>query len=109
MTTPLPKLVRDRIPELIEADGRSAITQTLPADELPLALLAKLREETAELAAARGEDMAEELADVFEVVRSLSAVLGIDWLSVLAAAERKAEERGTFSRGLMLVDVHPSD
>jgi predicted house-cleaning noncanonical NTP pyrophosphatase (MazG superfamily) len=74
-------------------------------DELPLALLAKLREETAELAAARGEDVVEELADVLEVVRSLSAVLGIAWSDVLATAKRKAEERGGFDRGLMLVDV----
>ncbi len=107
MTTPLPKLVRDRIPELIEASGRSAVTRTVSEDDLRVALLAKLREETAELTAAPPEDLLEELADVLEVVRSLASVLGIRWSDVIGAADRKLDERGGFDRGLVLVDVAP--
>ena len=107
MSTPLPKLVRDRIPEIIEASGRGATVRSLPTDELPAALLAKLREETAELAAAPVTQRVEELADVLEVLRSLTSVLGIAWEDVEAAAQTKAVARGTFSRGLMLVDIEP--
>lgn len=107
MTTPLPKLVRDRIPELIAASGRDATTTTLPEAERASALLAKLREETAELAAAPAEQRVEELADVLEVVQALAAALGIAWADVLETAVAKRQDRGGFADGVMLVDVAP--
>lgn len=42
------KLVRDRIPEIIEASGRKCITQMLPDDAYIQALDAKLNEEPSE-------------------------------------------------------------
>lgn len=107
MTTPLPKLVRDRIPELIAASGRDVTTTTLREEERASALLAKLREETAELATAPAEQRVEELADVLEVVQALSAALGIAWADVVATAATKQEQRGGFADGVMLVDVAP--
>ena len=42
------KLVRDRIPEIIEASGRTCIKEVLPDDAYIRALDAKLNEELAE-------------------------------------------------------------
>ena len=97
------KLVRDRIPEIIAAAGRQPVVRRLGRAELRPALLAKLAEESAELAAAEGDDVVGELADVLEVVRALAAEAGVDWATVEEAASAKATERGAFRQGWLLV------
>lgn len=67
------KLVRDRIPALIEADGRRAITRVLSPAEYGDALVAKLTEECGEF---RAGPSLEELADVLEVVYALADNIG---------------------------------
>ena len=63
------KLVRDRIPEIIEAAGGQATARLLDQAERLPALLAKLQEESDELrAAASPAVQSEELADVLEVL-----------------------------------------
>lgn len=52
------KLVRDRIPELIRASGRTPVIRTLSDDEYWAALDAKLDEEVVELRAADTRDAA---------------------------------------------------
>lgn len=52
------QLVRDRIPELIRASGRTPVIRTLSDDEYWAALDAKLDEEVAELRAADTRDAA---------------------------------------------------
>jgi predicted house-cleaning noncanonical NTP pyrophosphatase (MazG superfamily) len=99
------KLVRDRIPEIIRAEGRRPVVEVLPPEERRAALLAKLVEEAAEADEAATEDLAEELADVLEVVRALAAELGLSLDDVTAAADRKRVERGGFDDGLFLVEV----
>ena len=59
------KLVRDRIPEIIEADGKKPITRILPEDEYLQKLDTKLNEEVAEYQA---DKSIEEMADVLEVL-----------------------------------------
>lgn len=54
------KLVRDRIPEIIEASGRTCITEVLPNDAYIQALNAKLSEELEEYQQSKSP---EELAD----------------------------------------------
>ena len=62
---PYHKLVRDRIPEIIEASGKSCVTEILSdADYLEL-LDAKLDEELAEY---HKDQNVEELADLLEVI-----------------------------------------
>ena len=62
------KLVRDRIPELIRASGRTPVIRTLSDDGYRAALNAKLDEEVAELRAAHTRDAAlAEAADIVEV------------------------------------------
>ena len=99
------KLVRDRIPELIAAEGRQPVVAVLALGERIPALIAKLAEEAAEVAGADAEDVPGELADVLEVVRALAHEAGLSLDDVLALADRKCELRGGFDRGLFLVRV----
>ena len=64
------KLVRDRIPEIIEANGERCTIRTLSDEEYAQRLDAKLAEELAEYQA--GRDI-EELVDVIELVRAIVA------------------------------------
>ena len=65
MTKIYNKLVRDRIPEIIEADGKVCTTEILPDDRYLRMLDAKLDEELAEYQESKS---LEELADLLEVV-----------------------------------------
>lgn len=94
------KLVRDRIPEIIEGRGGKASFRPCADDEEYLArLVAKLREEVDEFDRDRN---AEELADVLEVVKALCLKLGLDPADVEALRAKKAAERGAFEKRLIL-------
>lgn len=104
------KLVRDRIPEIIEAEGRRPVVEVLDAARYREALLTKLGEETAELAAADGQGVLDELADVYEVLRALAENAGVDLGVVAGRADVKGSERGRFRDRLYLVRVEePGD
>ena len=97
------KLVRDRIPEIVRASGRSPLVRQLGDDERLLALLDKLQEEADELRAATTvEDRTEEMADVLEVLGAIATELGLDWSAVEATAATKRDERGGFQDGLWM-------
>jgi predicted house-cleaning noncanonical NTP pyrophosphatase (MazG superfamily) len=51
------KLVRDRIPEIIEADGHHAFTRILDDQDYRAALLAKLVEEAREAQSASADEL----------------------------------------------------
>ena len=59
------KLVRDRIPEIIEADGKTCICKTLSDEDYLHLLDEKLNEELAEYQESKS---LEELADLLEVM-----------------------------------------
>jgi predicted house-cleaning noncanonical NTP pyrophosphatase (MazG superfamily) len=102
------KLVRDRIPEIIEASGNTAVTETLDRDAFRRALLDKLLEEANELIQSSGRDIASEAADVLEVVEALCELQGI---SMNEVASRKAEKllaRGAFKRRILLIRTLPA-
>lgn len=103
------KLVRDRIPDIIRADGQTPVVEVLSTSQRRPALLAKLAEEAAAAAAAADGDLAEELADVLEVVRALSADLGLSLDQVVHLADDKRARRGGFEQGFFLVRAHPDD
>lgn len=97
------KLVRDRIPEIVRASGRSPLVRQLGDDERLPALLDKLQEEVDELRAATTvEDRTEEMADVLEVLGAIATELGLAWLTVEATAATKRDERGGFQDGLWM-------
>ncbi|GAA5531916.1 nucleoside triphosphate pyrophosphohydrolase [Deinococcus aluminii] len=83
----MPKLVRDRIPELFPA----YTYRVLDKAEYRPALLAKLEEEVQEYLTDRTP---EELADVLEVLHALAALHGLTPEGLEALRARKAAERG---------------
>ena len=96
------KLVRDKIPEIIQADGKKLKTRILNDEEHLEALLKKLEEEVAELAEARN---VEELADVHEVLRALTAALKIHPGELEKVRSDKATKRGGFQQKIFLEEV----
>ena len=99
------KLVRDLIPDLIEAEGRTAKVRVLTETELVPALTAKLAEEAEELRQAEPGDRLGELADIYEVLSALTETLGFSGGQVQEAARRKRAERGGFGRRVWLEEV----
>jgi predicted house-cleaning noncanonical NTP pyrophosphatase (MazG superfamily) len=93
------KLVRDRIPQILESYGVEVFQRILDNNEYIECLKNKLIEEAHEvLAAAKPEDMKEELADVFEVLIALGAVFDISLAEIEEARVRKKMERGGFNQ-----------
>ena len=72
------KLVRDKIPEIISSSGNQCETITLNNLDYIQALRNKLVEEAKEIAIAPDEDLAQELADVMEVIDALMVATGIE-------------------------------
>ena len=93
------KLVRDNIPEIIRANGEEPVTHILTADEYLPALIAKLKEETAEFEA---DHSVEELADIAEVLRALANAIGQSPDVVEQARKEKATKRGGFEQRIFL-------
>lgn len=99
MNTVYDKLVRDRIPEIIEASGKRAVVRTATEEEYLERLRAKLTEEVDEYLAS-GD--VEELADIVEVVAALARYSGSSLEGVLELAAAKRAERGGFERHVVL-------
>lgn len=73
------KLVRDKIPEIIEENDEYSLTRTLNDKEYEKALYDKLLEEANEVINAnKKEETEEELADLLEVVRAIADFKNID-------------------------------
>ncbi|MEK6288192.1 MAG: nucleoside triphosphate pyrophosphohydrolase [Acidobacteriota bacterium] len=97
------KLVRDKIPALIEARGERVETVELKGDALVAALQRKLVEEAFEARDAKsGPELIGEMADILEVARSLCGALNVSTSEVEAEREDKRRSRGGFDKGLML-------
>lgn len=96
------KLVRDRIPEIIEASGKSCVTEIL-SDEAHLRLLdAKLDEELAEY---HSDQNIEELADLLEVIYAAAMARGYTLEQLESVRAAKAEKRGAFANKILLKEV----
>lgn len=94
------KLVRDKIPQIIESQGEVPVTRVLSGEEFHTALEQKLREEVAEYLESR--ELAE-LADILEVVCALCKADGHTLAELTAAYNEKREARGGFDGKVFLV------
>lgn len=97
------KLVRDRIPEIIEESGRQCDCDVLSDDDFLCYAEQKLDEELAEFHQAR--DVAE-LADLIETVYAVAEALGTDRVALEELRARKALKRGGFERKIRLKAVY---
>ncbi|MBE6090532.1 MAG: phosphoribosyl-ATP pyrophosphohydrolase [Clostridium beijerinckii] len=93
------KLVRDKIPEIIKADGREFDIEIATEEEKYELLEEKLREEVNEFLEDKN---LEELADVMEVLFGLADSLGFNEKELIKARDKKREERGGFKKGIVL-------
>jgi predicted house-cleaning noncanonical NTP pyrophosphatase (MazG superfamily) len=101
-----PKLVRDNIPEIIQANGKAPVTHIAGDNEYVSFLLKKIVEEATELRHAQDiNHQKEEIADVLEVLDSIKRALGLTDEQVLNAQVSKREERGSFEGRIILDEI----
>lgn len=99
---PYNKLVRDFIPDIIQACGKSCITEVL-SDESYLRMIdAKLDEELAEY---HKDQNIEELADLIEVIYAAAKARGYTLEQLETVRAEKAAKRGVFEKKLLLKEV----
>lgn len=104
MPTDYDKLVRDRIPEVIERNGETPVIHTADDEEYERRLREKLVEEAREFA--DSGDLTE-LADVLEVVHAIREHEGVDEQRLDEIRTEKADERGRFAERIVLDRVEP--
>jgi predicted house-cleaning noncanonical NTP pyrophosphatase (MazG superfamily) len=100
------KLVRDRIPEIIEKDGKSYKKLILDDTQFKLELQKKLKEEVQEyLTAGSDQEAVEELADILELIHSLAVEHNVSIEELEHIRKTKAEQRGGFQEKIFLIEV----
>ncbi|MGF2616355.1 nucleoside triphosphate pyrophosphohydrolase [Rossellomorea vietnamensis] len=100
------KLVRDRIPEIIEANGKKFSTRILSDEEYITELKNKSFEELEEYRdSVTREEALEELADLMEIVYAFAKSLDSTLEEVEEIRRKKAEKRGAFDKKVFLIEV----
>jgi len=102
-----PKLVRDKIPEVIEREtGFKAKTRILERDKEYLEyLFKKIEEEANELANTKNKDhMIEELSDVMEIIDEILKLNDLELRDVRDAQEGKVLDRGGFRKRILMTE-----
>lgn len=96
------KLVRDRIPQIIEEAGKRCETEVLSNERYLEMLDKKLDEEFAEY---QTEKKIEELADLLEVVYAVAEARGCPVAELEQIRTEKKEKRGAFDKKIFLIKV----
>lgn len=96
------KLVRDRIPEIVQASGKNACIRKADEAEYKHLLRQKLLEEVNEF---MESGSSEELADILEVVAALGRAHGFSFADLVEMAEEKRKDRGGFEERIVLISV----
>lgn len=93
------KLVRDKIPQIIENGGEIPSVRILEREEYLLHLEAKLDEEAGEY---HKDKNIEELADILEVIYALADTIG-SREELMEVYQKKHEARGGFEKRVFLI------
>ena len=93
------KLVRDKIPEIIQSKGDVPHTHIASDEEFAIKLKEKLQEEVNEFLK---DDNVEELADILEVIYAILDAKHIERSQLELVRKKKAEERGAFLNKIIL-------
>lgn len=96
------KLVRDKIPAIIIADGKQCHTKILNDADYATKLNEKLLEECSEYLESNNP---EELADILEVVYAIASLQGITADELEKERHNKAKRRGGFEKRILLKEV----
>lgn len=100
------KLVRDKIPQIIKAQGKKAVVRILRKDEFKIYLERKLDEEVKEYHESKD---VEELADILEVIIALAESKGCSFVDLMDMRTKKAVKKGGFSKRVLLLEVHENE
>ena len=96
------KLVRDRIPEIIEADGKTCVYATLSNEDYIALLDQKLNEELAEYQESKS---LEELADLLEVMQAVVKARGWTAEDLERVRAKKDAKREKNKKKILLKEV----
>ena len=99
------KLVRDKIPEIIENNNEVAVTKILSDKDYRDELIKKLLEEYNEVVNANGKDLIAELADMLEVIDAIAKTENITLEDVIKIKEDKKIKRGGFDKKIFLIET----
>lgn len=100
------KLVRDKIPQIIEADNKKCSVRILDDVEYLRMVDAKLDEELAEY---HKDENIEELADLLEVIYAATKARGYSVDDLEHIRREKADKRGAFDEKIFLEYVEKKD
>lgn len=103
MRSDLNKLIRDKIPALIEKEGREFEVAIMEEAEYRRALLDKLVEEANEAAQAPPDELIHELADLCEVLDAILTAFTIERKILQEEQLKRRHERGGFKERLRLL------
>mgnify|MGYP001615433550 FL=1 len=93
------KLVRDRIPEIIEAKGGESVTHIATDEEYKEKAIEKLQEELAEFLESKDP---EELADLLEIIYAVAESRGVSKDELETMRAKKTTARGGFTKRIIL-------
>lgn len=96
------KLVRDKIPQIIEQSGKQAVVEVASGQDYLELLNAKLDEELQEYLDSQS---VEELADLVEVVYAILEYRNMSLMEFESIRKQKVHERGAFKQKLLLREV----
>jgi len=94
------KLVRDKIPEIIESNNEEAIYRYLSDNEFKEYLKLKLSEV---LNSKNDDETLEEVADLLEVIKFYLKVHNYTLEDALNMCEIKNEKKGSFNKKILLI------
>lgn len=96
------KLIRDKIPQIIKAQGNTPVVEILDDKQYIKELNKKLQEELNEY---YEDNSVEELADLVQVIHAILKQKGVPLHKFEEIRESKAQKRGGFDDKLFLKEV----
>lgn len=100
------KLVRNRIPEIIEKSNKKLTSRILTDVEYSSEITKKMHEELAEYeATTTNEDAVEELADLLELIHAAAVIHNTTFEELEKVRVDKAKKRGGFDERIFLIEV----
>lgn len=96
------KLVRDKIPQIIENAGKEPVIKVLSDSEYEMELTKKLQEELNEF---KEDNSIEELADLQEVINAILHYKNVTKDEFQSVIESKSNKRGAFNNRIYLESV----
>jgi predicted house-cleaning noncanonical NTP pyrophosphatase (MazG superfamily) len=96
------KLIRDKIPEIIEKSGKTPSIHLASEEEYWKMLKEKLSEEVEEFKVAENE---EELADILEVIDAILDYKKFSKEAIIELKNKKNQDKGSFKEKIILEKV----